>query len=130
VQALRCVLDASALLAFLYKEPGADQVLPLIPTAYMSAVNQSEVLQKNAARGMSKGGLFESLQASGLTIVSFDGQAELTAALWPQTKAFGLSFADRACLALAKTLSLPAYTADKEWLRAGKTIGVEVRLIR
>jgi len=33
------------------------------------------------------------------------------------TQQFGLSLADRACLALAHTKQLPVYTADKQWAR-------------
>ena len=38
------VLDASALLAVLHNEPGADKVIQCLPTAIMSAVNYAEVL--------------------------------------------------------------------------------------
>jgi len=31
------------------------------------------------------------------------------------TKQYGLSLGDRACLALARKLNVPAVTADKEW---------------
>jgi PIN domain nuclease of toxin-antitoxin system len=44
------------------------------------------------------------------------------------TKAQGLSLADRACLALAERLEVPAVTADGEWAKAD--VDAEVRLIR
>ncbi len=37
------------------------------------------------------------------------------ARLRPLTKQYGLSLGDRACLALAIKLNVPALTADKEW---------------
>lgn len=43
-------------------------------------------------------------------------------------EAFGLSLGDRACLALAAELGIPALTADQTW--AGLDIGVKVELIR
>jgi ribonuclease VapC len=44
------------------------------------------------------------------------------------TKAQGLSLADRACLALAERLGVPALTADGEWAKA--KIKAKVRPIR
>jgi len=44
------------------------------------------------------------------------------------TKAQGLSLADRACLALAERLGVPALTADREWAKAD--IDAEIQLIR
>ncbi len=41
------ILDASALLAFLHSEPGADQVRMVLVTAQASTVNWAEVLQKS-----------------------------------------------------------------------------------
>ena len=60
---------------------------------------------------------------------------DLTAALAaghprPATRSAGLSLADRACLALAKTLGLPALTADRSWLGVADAVGVGVELIR
>jgi ribonuclease VapC len=40
----------------------------------------------------------------------------------------GLSLADRACLALAARLGVPALTTDRAWADAG--VDVEVQLIR
>ena len=45
-----------------------------------------------------------------------------------KTKAQGLSLADRACLAPAERLEVPAVTADGEWAKAA--VAAEVRLIR
>ena len=38
------VFDSSAVLAFLYEEPGWEKVLPDLPGGVMSAVNAAEVL--------------------------------------------------------------------------------------
>jgi hypothetical protein len=46
----------------------------------------------------------------------------------PATKAQGLSLADRACLALAERLGVPALTTDREWAKAD--VAAEVQLIR
>lgn len=44
------------------------------------------------------------------------------------TRQLGLSLADRACLALARQLSLPVLTADHAWAEAA--LELEVKLIR
>jgi len=44
------VLDASALLAFLHNEPGADKVDAIISDSLISTVNWSEVVQKSLYR--------------------------------------------------------------------------------
>jgi PIN domain nuclease of toxin-antitoxin system len=127
---LRAVLDASALLAYLQRERGHLLVGPVLETAVMSAVNLSEVLQKSAAAGVSTEGLLADLQAVGLRVHAFDcDDAACAADLWATTRKLGLSLGDRACLALAKRLHLPAYTADRAWA-AIQVPGVVVRTVR
>jgi PIN domain nuclease of toxin-antitoxin system len=48
--------------------------------------------------------------------------------LRPPTREAGLSLGDRACLALARRLGVPAYTADATW--ASVTLDVDVHQIR
>ena len=42
----------------------------------------------------------------------------------------GLSLADRVCLALTRSLSSPAYTADRIWQDWSDDLGVDVQVIR
>ncbi|MBX6423471.1 type II toxin-antitoxin system VapC family toxin [Thermosulfurimonas sp. F29] len=121
------VLDASALLAFLHKEPGAEFVE--LERSVISAVNWSEVLYKCLSWGVDIQGLREDLEALGLSIEPFTLQdAELAAGLWPQTRSLGLSLGDRACLALGLRLGLPVITADRSWKNL--RLDIEVRVIR
>ncbi len=123
------MLDASALLAVLHGEPGADRVEPVLNGALLSSVNWSEVVQKALGRGIDTRGLRADLEALGLEIVPFAAvHAEEAALLWAPTRSLGLSLGDRACLSLARLAGRPALTADGDWARAG--VGVEVRLIR
>ena len=123
------VLDASALLAAPRGEPGGAQVEPHIERGVMSSVNWAEVVQRSSASGIPLEGFRDDLEAVGLTISPFtDDDAETTAMLWTRTRALGLSLGDRACLALALRLGLPALTADRVWEQLD--VGVEVRVVR
>lgn len=123
------ILDASALIALLWEEPGADAVELLLGQAVIAAVNWAEVLQRYRALGLETIGKLESVEALGVTVEDFRaGDAEVVAELWAPTRQAGLSLADRACLALARRLGLPAHTADREWKNVD--VGVKVVLIR
>ncbi len=125
-----CVLDASALLALLQQEPGAETVETLLEEAVISSVNWSEVVQKSLDRGVGLDNLREDLKALGLSIAPFDVEdAEIAAALRRGTAELGLSLADRACIALASRLSIPALTTDSAWAEL-ELEAVFVRLIR
>jgi ribonuclease VapC len=88
------------------------------------------VVQKSLARGVELDGLREDLQALGLVIVPFAVEdAEASARLHGETAEFGLSLADRACLALSSKLAIPALTADEAWAEL-EIEAVSVRLIR
>lgn len=128
------VLDASAVMALLHDEEGAEAVVAAIADgATVSAVNWAEVLSNVAADGDDPQEVASRLSVTGEEVVIW--VEALTAAdcievarLRPVTKALGLSLADRACLALADRLGVPALTTDREWAKAD--VGAEVRLIR
>jgi ribonuclease VapC len=121
------VLDASAVLALLQEEQGADEVEGLLDGASMSCVNLSEVIRKAEQHGVESEGLEYDLEALGIEFRDFDlVMTRLTAELWSAGK--GLSLGDRACLALAKANDATAITADGRWVIDG--LGVDVRLIR
>jgi PIN domain nuclease of toxin-antitoxin system len=122
------VIDASALLALLNVEPGADVVAAALGASAMSAVNWSEVVQKVAERGLPTSDLAQEMQALGLEIVPFDVEAaEAAADLW-STGARSISLADRACLATGRVAGLPVLTTDRAWTTLD--LGVEIRPIR
>lgn len=125
---MKAVLDASALLAWMQDEPGAEAVESQLVNGAMSSLNWSEVLQKSLARGVDIDGLRADLEALGLTIVPFDaGDAEQTARLW--ARGSGLSLADRACLALGVKHGVPVWTADRQWAKSPPA-GIAVHVIR
>lgn len=123
----RYVLDASAILAWVHREPGGSLVRSARRTSAVSAVNWSEVAQKAAQRGVNVARRRAVLEGVGLVIVPFGADdAETVAALWAEAR--HLSLADRACLALGRRLDLPVLTADRAW--RDLSLGVDVRLIR
>lgn len=125
------VLDASAAIAVLLDEPGADKVAPVIAQASISAVNLSEAVNAFARRGVDIQAAYDVLMGLEFDVVAFDaGLALSTALLQPATASAGLSLGDRACLALAKRLGVPALTADRAWATIAEAAGVEIVLIR
>lgn len=125
----RTVLDASALIALLLEERGADAVDELLDGAAMSTVNLSEVLQKSAQHEVETDGLEYDLEALGVEFVDFDTrQARLAAEIWERLPRAGLALGDRACLALARSVDGAAVTADRRW--ATLDVDVDVRVIR
>ena len=123
------VLDASAILALVFDEPGADVVLALGADVCCSAVNLSEALAKLSDRGVPRAEAESHLAAvAGRTIAFDDAIARAAAAFREPTRFSGISFGDRACLATGLFLTLPVFTADRAW--AGLALGVDVRLIR
>lgn len=123
------VLDASAVLALLKKEPGADFVRARLADSLISAVNLSEVIAKHLDWGASLAEVTRTLAPLPFRVRPFDAdQATIAASLRPATRDADFSFADRACLALGLSASLPVLTADRKW--ADFNLGVTVELIR
>jgi PIN domain nuclease of toxin-antitoxin system len=122
-------LDASALLAFLFREPGHERVGAILDTACLSTINLAEVIGRFVRDGHDADPVLRRLTATAIEIVPFTAaDAALAASLIPATQALGLSLGDRACLALALARDIPAITADRVWIQL--QIGVMVQLIR
>jgi len=125
----KVVLDASALLALLNAEKGAQVVQELLPGAVISTVNLAELVTRLSAAGMPDTKIRETLSLLGLEIAVFDEEQAFLAGIFAaQPHPFGLSLGDRACLALAEVTHAPAITADQAW--DGLDVGVEINLIR
>ncbi len=125
----KIVVDASALLALLNSEQGAEEVVKALTGAVICSVNLCEVIGKLAETGMKQEEIGRILFPLGLTVETFDeDQAYIAGILRTSTKSAGLSLGDRACLGLAKKLGVPVLTADRTWLDL--STGVTVRAIR
>ncbi|MGB9032841.1 MAG: type II toxin-antitoxin system VapC family toxin [Acidobacteriaceae bacterium] len=126
----RVVLDASAILAFLYEEPGAEKLThELLAEARVSTVNVAEAATKLIQGGDDPSAVWRDLEfffpaAEAFTVE----QARTASKLVLLTRALGLSLGDRACLALAISLKAPVWTTDRSWKKLN--IGVPVHLMR
>lgn len=110
------VFDASAVLAIAFKEPGAEHALAKMSSAAISTVNLSEAGAKLIDKGFDTIEAFRWLAALQLQVAVFDeDQAVAAASLRVATKAKRLSFADRACIALAASKGAVAMTTDRAW---------------
>lgn len=125
------VLDSSAVLAIVLDEPGAAEVKRYLPGARISAVNVGEVVAKLRDLTMPDDTIDAVLDGLQIDTQAHDLEAAITAGkLRPATRAAGLSLGDRACLSLARTLALPAVTADRNWASVAEAINVRVQVIR
>jgi ribonuclease VapC len=123
------VLDASALLNLLFQEPDATAVADVIAEgAAVSAVNLSEVAAVLVRDERDADRILRAVTAQ-VNVEPFTTEDALAAAaLWSPTRATGLSLGDRACLALAQRLGVPAVTADHEW--ATVNVGITIQVVR
>ena len=123
------VLDASALLAYIHREPGADQVESVLDQAVVSAVNLAEAVTKLVLTTGSTDRTLQLIAEVEMDVVDFDQDlAQQTGALAALTRNQGLSLGDRACLALARREHAVAMTADYAWSKLD--LGIDIQLIR
>ncbi len=125
------VLDASALLALLLNEPGADRVLAALDSAVISSVNMAEVVGHYARHGAAEDDIRLMLASLPLEVAPFDETMAHSAGMMrPVGERVGLSLGDRACLALAQQRGVRALTADRVWEKIARAVRVEVEIIR
>jgi ribonuclease VapC len=124
------VLDASALLAYLFREPGHEVVASYIEDACISTVNLSEVAGRLIRDGIDAAPLIQHIEKTAIEIVPFTQAHALHAAGFiPKTQHYGLSLGGRACLGLAEARNLAALTADSAWANVAG-LDVDIILIR
>jgi len=125
------VLDASAILALLKGERGANKVAGVIADASVCAINQAEVISHFIHLGAPLDEVRSMLDALPYTVVAADDALAWEAgSLRAVTASAGLSLGDRFCLALAKRFGVSAYTADKAWKEVASEAGAKIVVIR
>lgn len=121
------VLDASAVLAWIGGEPGAERVAAVLPIATLGIVNAAEVVGKLVDRGRTADEARDMVLLLPCTIVPLELETGLEAGrLRARTRERGLSLGDRACLALAAARGAIALTAERSWME----LGIAVEMIR
>jgi len=123
------ILDASAIIAVLKNEPGAERVGAVAEGACVSALTIAEVATWLTTEGVRPEQANTAINLFRLTVEPFHQKRALAAGfLVAKTRHRGLSLGDRACLALAIELSMPVMTGDRAW--RDLDIGVDIRLFR
>ena len=119
------VLDASAVLALMRSERGADKVAAALPAARLASVNAAEVVTRLIREGLAPETARLMVIGLGCPLVAVDAELGLRAgALSARTAARGLSLGDRCCLALAEREAATALTTDRAWAALGLPIKV------
>jgi PIN domain nuclease of toxin-antitoxin system len=127
------VLDASAVLAWILREPGAERVAALMQseTCLLCSVNAAEIVSRLADTSRPEAGLRLVISHIGARLVPFDANhATESGLLRPLTRHLGLSLGDRACLALARLSNATAVTADRPWLELATPLGIAIECVR
>ena len=126
----KAVLDASAILAILFDERGAENLTgEILNGAVVSAVNLAEVQTKLVKMGRSPEDAWVDALSLGIMAEPYTSEhAKTTGSLITETESRGLSLGDRSCLALAISLDAPVYTTEQIWKNL--KVGVPIHVIR
>jgi PIN domain nuclease of toxin-antitoxin system len=123
-------LDASAILAFLFNERGADKLTSeILASALVSTVNLAEVQTRLVKMGRTAEEAWLDANSLGTLAVPYSSvHAKIAGDLIAITEPYGLSLGDRSCLALAIALDAPVYTTEKIWKNLN--LGIPIHVIR
>lgn len=125
------VFDSSAILAVLYNESGAGQIVDLLQGGLLSAVNLAEIHLRLLMDARPAALAWNRVLSMGFEVVPFSQeQARLAAELFGEspgkTRARTLALAERACLALALERKATVYTTNRTWKSLNLDIEIEV----
>ena len=114
------VLDSSVVVALILGEPIPEDAISFFSDAAISAVNYAETIAVLERRGFMADAVDAVITQTELQIIPFDAvQAKQAGQLIQQTRQWGLSLGDCACLALAQTTGGTAITTDRAWSECG-----------
>jgi len=124
------VLDASAILAIIFQERGAEKLTDeLMDNAVASTVNLAEVQSKLIKKGLDPDEAWEDALSLVTAAEPYTSeQARIAGDLIVKTEKYGLSLGARSCLALAISLKAPVYTTEQIWKNL--KLGIPIHVIR
>ena len=124
------VLDASAILAIIFDEPGEEKLTPeILVRSVVGTVNLAEVQTKAIKKGLEPEVAWETASVLVSAVEPFTADhARIAGDLITTTERYGLSLGDRSCLALAIALNAPVYTTEQAWKNLN--LGVPIHVIR
>jgi len=111
------LLDASALLALIFNEPGAERVGELIDDSAIHAVNLAEAMRKLVSLGIPASEVIARMEELDLELIETLSLKQVSgiARLVPEAKRLGLSLGDCVCLIVAESLDVVTVTAERRW---------------
>lgn len=125
------ILDTSALIALLKKEPGHETIASVIANSAVSSVNLSELIAALTRTGVSEEDVDEIITDLVPEIVPFCENISIkTGKLAKLTQSYGLSLGDRACIATGDHYQMEIYTADKIWSELNNVTTTIIRVLR
>lgn len=126
---MEVILDASALLALIQNERGADRVVEALPRAAISAVNLAEVVTKLVQKTKNLVFVRKNLDLLKLCVQPWEERAANQCGAYAYLAASGLSPGDRACITESDISAARILTADRRWKEIPE-IAARVDLIR
>lgn len=125
------VFDSTAVLAVLYNEPGASQIVDLLQGGLLSSVNLAEIHLRLLMDARPATLAWNRVLSMGFEVVPFsEEQARLTAELFEESAGNArrptLCLAERACLALAIERKATVYTTNPAWKRLPLNLDIDV----
>ena len=124
------ILDASAVLAYLFREKGAAMVAAQIPKASICAVNLTEVITRVIRNGSTTVEALALVDSLNLRVLNWDDvMVRRASPLSALARSHGISLGDRACLAAGLVTGQPVLTAEHGWKKL-PDLGVEIQWIR
>jgi PIN domain nuclease of toxin-antitoxin system len=113
----KIVFDSSVLIMLFAKEPGYEKIRGYMRYAIISSINIAEVYKYCLeVQNLTEDDCRNLIKLTGIKIIDFcEEQALITAKIIKQTKQYGLSLGDRACIALAMLKDYQILTCDKIW---------------
>lgn len=125
------ILDASAILAFINEETGADIVADVLDDSTISAINLTEAYSKLIRAGADVEKTHAMLQQCCPDVTPVDrDQAQTAGIIHAATAKHNISYADSLCLALGACTEKTIMTGDQKWKELELEFDVNIKLIR